>query len=117
MKLVPKFICGMNSAYLTSGPTIKRYISEKFNPILNVKLNVIQPIVFDIFRYIIEFDSTNQSKHCCHNGFLKKSIFISCFGFLQALAVVAAVSKKHNDRYSETSTSEVEDISKKKEKV
>lgn len=115
MKLVPKFICGMNSAYLPSGPTMKRYISEKFNPIVNVKLNVIQPIVFDIFRYIIEFDSTN-SKHCCHNGF-KKSIFISCFGFLQALAVVAAVSKKHNDRYSETSTSEVEDISKKKEKV
>lgn len=72
MKLVPKFICGMNSAYLTSGPTIKRYISEKFNPILNVKLNVIQLIVFDIFRYIIEFDSTNQSKHCCHNGFKKK---------------------------------------------
>lgn len=36
---------------------------------------------------------------------------------VEALAVVAAVSKKHNDRYSETSTSEVEDISKKKQKV
>ncbi|XP_052674199.1 tetraspanin-18-like [Crassostrea angulata] len=36
---------------------------------------------------------------------------------VEALAVVAAVSKKHNDRYSETSTSEVEDIFKKKEKV
>lgn len=36
---------------------------------------------------------------------------------IEALAVVAAVSKKHNDRYSETSTSAVEDISKTKEKV
>lgn len=79
MKLVPKFICGMNSAYLPSCPTMKRYISEKFNPILNVKLNVIQPIVFDIFRYIIEFDSTNQSKHCCHNGFKKREYFYKLF--------------------------------------